>query len=143
MSLPMKHPSSFRDKSGFVYEENDQILRTVNFNFKEDFDFFVRSGLYSDLVEKGLLISHQEQEKKIIDFGTDVYKVLKPQKIPFISYPYEWSTSMLLKAGFLTLEIEKIALDHDMTLKDASAYNIQFIGTKAIFIDSLSSMKSK
>ena len=58
--------------------------------------------------------------------------------IPFISYPYEWSFSQLKDAALLTLEIMRIALGKGMALKDASAYNVQFLGCRPIFIDTLS-----
>jgi hypothetical protein len=65
----------------------------------------------------------------------EAYKVLKPEVIPFISYPYEWSFGMLKDAGLMQLRIQRRALKHGMTLKDASAYNTQFYKGKAIFID--------
>ena len=69
---------------------------------------------------------------------SDAYKTIKPTKISFISYPFEWSFSQLQDAALLTLKIQKIALKHGMTLKDASAYNVQFYKGKPIFIDTLS-----
>ena len=61
--------------------------------------------------------------------------VLKHQTIPFVSYPYEWSFGMLKDAGLLQLELLRAALDEDMILKDASAYNIQWMGSRPMFID--------
>ena len=62
----------------------------------------------------------------------DAYKILQPQRIPFISYPYEWSFSQLKDAALATLEIQLRALDHGMILKDASAYNIQYLAGKPV-----------
>lgn len=67
-----------------------------------------------------------------------MYKILKPEVMPFISYPYEWSFSQLKDAALTTLEIQKKALDFGMTLKDASAYNIQFLRGRPVLIDTLS-----
>jgi ribosomal protein L11 methylase PrmA len=67
-----------------------------------------------------------------------VYKVIEPEKIDFISYPYEWSFSQLKDAALATLELQQTALEHGMTLKDASAYNIQFHKGRPVFIDTLS-----
>jgi len=58
--------------------------------------------------------------------------------VPFISYPYEWSFSQLKAAALATLEIQKRALAFGMSLKDSSAYNIQFVHGKPILIDTLS-----
>lgn len=66
------------------------------------------------------------------------YKILKPERIRFISYPYEWAFNMLKDAALLTLEIQKIALEYGMSLKDASAFNVQFQNGKPVFIDTLS-----
>ena len=94
----------------------------------------MQSGLYKKLVEKKYLISHEETQ----NIFENAYKAIKPQFIDFISYPYEWSFSMLKDAALLTLKIQKLAIEHDMNLKDASAYNIQFKNGKPVFIDTLS-----
>ena len=128
------HSSSFRDSSGNVIIKNNRILRAVNKNFKKNYDLLMNSGLYAELVDKGYLIPHREIKSKHISF----YKIIKPDLIPVVSYPYEWSIDMLHAAARLTLTIEKIALKYNLTLKDASAFNIQFIGVKPVFIDTLS-----
>lgn len=94
------------------------------------------SGLYKSLVSKKYLIEHEEvKSEKPSENG---WKVIKPKKIPFISYPYEWTFSMLKDAALLTLEVEKIAVEHGMSLKDASAFNVQFLEGAPILIDTLS-----
>jgi hypothetical protein len=97
----------------------------------------MNSGLYKTLIDTGLLITHEEVSS---DYArTDrVYKVIKPEVVPFISYPYEWSFSQLKDAALTTLEIQKRALNFGMVLKDSSAYNIQFIKGSPVFIDTLS-----
>lgn len=127
--------ASFRDPSGFVFKEKGKLYRQVNESYKEDYDLLMSSGLFKKLVEKGLLVNHKEVKGALQKPG---YKVIRPDFISFISYPYEWSFSQLKDAALLTLEIQKIALDHGMSLKDASAYNIQFVGGKPVFIDTLS-----
>ena len=131
-------PSSFRDPSGFLFHHDDILYRQVNSSYKEEFDHLIDSGLYDKLVEQNLLISHHEVENSIISSDTNIYKIIQPKKLNFISYPYEWCFSEFKQAALTTLEIQKISLEYGMTLKDASAYNIQFINGKAIFIDSLS-----
>ena len=129
--------SSFRDKSGFVFQTEGVFYRNVDNTYKEQYDFLMQSGLYEALVKKHWLIEHEEVkiEKYISD---TVYKIIRPQQIDFISYPYSWSFSMLKDAALLTLRILKVALEHGMILKDASAYNIQFLGCQPVFIDTLS-----
>ena len=95
------------------------------------------SGLYKALADKHLLITHQEVSITPPERET-AYKILKPAIVPFISYPYEWSFSELKDAALATLEIQMLALEKGMTLKDASVYNIQFLDGKPILIDTLS-----
>jgi hypothetical protein len=100
----------------------------------------MESGLYEELVRSGLLVRHQEMDPD--GAGSEgAYKILKPEHIPFISYPYEWGFSQLKDAALTTLDIQKKALAFGMTLKDASAYNIQFLNGKPVLIDTLSFQK--
>ena len=137
----MKIPSSFKDPDGFVFLHKDRIFRQINKSYKDNYDFLIKSGLYKKLVDLDVLIPHKE-----IDFSsnqTTIYKVIEPQIIPFISYPYEWCFSQLKDAALLTLFIQKTSLEFGMTLKDASSFNIQFLSGKPIFIDTLSFEKYK
>ncbi|MEJ2104276.1 MAG: hypothetical protein P8X47_06825, partial [Ignavibacteriaceae bacterium] len=136
----VKSSSSFRDPSGYIFSRNDEIYRTVTFSYKNNFDFLISSGLYNKLVKDNFLIKHEEIENSKLE-SVSIYKILKPAKINFISYPYEWSFSQLKDAALLTLNIQAIALKHDMSLKDASAFNIQFQNGNPIFIDTLSFVK--
>jgi len=129
--------SSFRDPSGFLFYENDTIYRQINQYYKENYDFLINSGLYKTLVDSEQLIPHEEVNIKPFNPNTS-YKIIKPEKIPFISYPYEWCFSQLKNAALTTLDIQKTAMKYDMTLKDCSSYNIQFHNGKAILIDTLS-----
>jgi hypothetical protein len=129
--------SSFRDPSGFLFEREGILYRQVNNVYRDDYEILLSSNLYEELVGKELLIPHQEVT--ITPQNKDLaYKIIKPDKIPFISYPYEWCFSQLQDAALTTLHIQKIALSRGMTLKDASAYNVQYFKGKPIFIDILS-----
>ena len=123
-------PVLFLKKKGTLY-------RQVNISYKEHFDHFIQSGCYKYLVEKGLLIPHDEINKNFTG-NSNYYTTLKPEKISFISYPYEWSFDMLKDAALLTLQLVKESLRFDMILKDATPYNIQWHNGRLIFIDTLS-----
>jgi ribosomal protein L11 methylase PrmA len=139
MADQLKHPSSFRDPAGHIFTVGDKLYRQVNTAGQADYDLTMSSGLYDQLVKQGLLVAHTEVQQT--GSGTTVYKVIQPERIPFISYPYEWTFSQLKDAALLTLKIQKIAIEHGMILKDASAYNVQFIGRRPVFIDTLSFKK--
>jgi ribosomal protein L11 methylase PrmA len=129
-------PSSFRDPSGFLFRRDGRLFRQVNESYRADYKQLMESGLYRDLSEAGLLIPHEETSEPQMSGGSSL--VIQPEVIPFISYAYEWSFSQLQDAALATLSIEKKALEHGMSLKDASAYNIQFRGCRPVLIDTLS-----
>tara|TARA_R110002110_G_scaffold415719_1_gene654194 strand:+ start:28539 stop:29927 length:1389 start_codon:yes stop_codon:yes gene_type:complete len=132
-----KLKSSFRDPAGFLYRTENNLLRQINQIYKPHYEHLVTSGLYDILAQQSDLIPHSEQDLTLASTN-DAYKVIKPETIPFISYPYEWSAEQLKDAALLTLDIQLSALRNNMSLKDASAYNIQFYRGKPIFIDTLS-----
>ena len=130
-------PSSFRDPSGFLFTQNNRFYRQVNTVYRPHYEALMSSGLYETLVSQGLLVSHQEAERGLA-LTDKAYCVIEPEKIPFISYPYEWSFGQLKDAALATLKILRIAFEHGMVLKDASGFNIQFHRGKPILIDTLS-----
>jgi hypothetical protein len=114
-----------------------RLLRQVNLIHRAAYDQLPRLRLLPMSWERRLLVPHQEVEGAGIA-GPDAYKLLEPQRIPFIAYPYEWSFSQLRDAALATLAIQQRALKRGMSLKDASAYNIQFVDARPILIDTLS-----
>ena len=129
--------SSFRDPSGFLFRQDNAIYRQINHKYASEYSRLLESGLHQKLVDKGLLIPHAEVDVPPSD-PEIAYKVIQPDQVWFISYPYEWAFSQLKDAALATLSIQKRSLDFGMSLKDASAYNIQFHNGKATLIDTLS-----
>jgi len=130
-------PSSFRDPAGRVFRHDGVLYRSIRGPGRPHYDTLKSSGLYKELVAANLLVPHEE-----VSLGSDAPEdgatIIRPEEVPFISYPYEWSFSQLQDAALATLEIEKRALRSGMTLVDASAYNIQFLRGRPILIDTLS-----
>jgi hypothetical protein len=135
--LPDISPSSFRDPAGYVFVDGGVVKRAVTVHGEPDYRRFIGSGLYQRLVKESLLVAHEEKDAAIRR-SPEVATVLVPEQILTISYPYEWCFGQLRDAALLTLRLEKHALEHGMTLKDASAFNVQFRGSQPIFIDTLS-----
>jgi len=127
-----RNTSSFRDPSGYVFMEDNSVKRVINPIYFEQFESLTNSGFYTTLFEKKYLIPHQEISKSNSEI------IIQASKIPFINYPYEWSFLQYKHAALLTLKIQKLCLEHNFTLKDASAFNISFHEGKPIFIDTLS-----
>jgi len=131
------NPASFRDPSGFVFTHEGALYRQVQKSYAEHYDYLIQSGLYENLEKSGLLLSHEEADLTL-SIDDSAYRLLKPEVIPFLSYPYEWSFSQLKDAALLTLRIQKKALEKGMVLKDASVFNIQFLRGKPVLMDTLS-----
>jgi len=132
---PERLGSSFRDPSGFVFIRAGRIYRQVNPAYRAGYERLMGSGLYEELVSAGLLIPHREVS---LEDAPGAYRVLEPEALEFVSYPYEWCFGALRDAALATLAIQKRAFAHDMLLKDASAYNIQFHHGAPVLIDTLS-----
>jgi len=135
--------ASFRDPSGFLFSRDGVLYRQVNRKYEKEYARLMESGLYEKLIKAGLLIAHVEVDQPTMEFdavplGGAGYKVIQPERVPFISYPYEWSFGQLKDAALATLSIQRRALRFGMSLKDASAYNIQFVRGKPTLIDTLS-----
>ena len=129
--------ASFRDPSGFLFTRAGTLYRQVNQYYQADYDLLMKSGLYAALVKAGLLVRHSEATVEPREPAL-AYKVIQPERVQFISYPYEWSFSQYKDAALATLAIQKRALESGMSLKDSSAYNIQFHRGKPVLIDTLS-----
>ena len=132
--------ASFRDPAGFVFRHEGAIYRQINRSYARHFELLMSSGLYDVLTEDGSLVSHDyvDADRFPAASAGEPYKIIRPALVPYVSYPYEWCFSQIKDAALLTLSIQERALEHGLILKDASAYNVQFIGCKPIFIDTLS-----
>src|SRR5512134_2301156 len=88
--------ASFRDPSGFLFSRDGILYRQVNRKYEKEFARLMESGLYDKLVKAGLLIPHVEVDQALA--APDAYKIIQPEHVRFISYPYEWSFGQLKEA---------------------------------------------
>lgn len=141
VSQPVPHRSSFRDSSGYIFESNACLYRAVNRHSRGDIESLFTNGLYQELASQELLVPHQllseQQSRELgLDHGWIALKILN--RLPIISYHCEWTDAQLCAAALLTLDIQKRALSYGFCLKDATSFNVQFLGEKPVFIDILS-----
>jgi hypothetical protein len=127
-------PGSFRDPDSRVFYAGDAVLRALSSEGLDDFQALQQAGLLDDprIVATELLPDGPELPVPLVK-GTA--GVLRHEQIPFVSYPYEWTFSMLKDAALLQLDLLLAALDRDLVLKDSSPYNVQFRGARALFVD--------
>lgn len=132
-------PGSFRDPSGYIFRTNDRVFRIVNERAREAYETVRDSGVLERLAGEGALIAAPEIPRSEWpgEFPGAAY-VLEHPRIPLISYPYEWSFGALKVAALHHLDLQLELLSQGISLSDASAYNVQFLGPKPIFIDTLS-----
>lgn len=131
------HPASFRDPSGYIFIRDGVVYRQINRGGQSDYEQMLTSGLYDALATSGDLVKHEEVDVSLSPDGRGV-RVIRPERIGFISYPYEWSFSQLKDAARLTLRLQKTAIAHGMALKDATPFNVVFSNGRAVWIDTLS-----
>jgi SAM-dependent methyltransferase len=132
-----QHFSSFRDPAGYIFVQNNNLYRKINYSYKQHYDWLMTSGCYDSLVSQNLLIPHQE----VVDIDSDdtsAYKIIRPDLIPLISFPYEWGFETFKNAAIVTLKVMEEALKFNMIIKDASPFNVQLYKGKLVFIDTLS-----
>ena len=133
MTRSLAERASFRDHAGRVEERGGELWRVVDQSFVESFGEVVSSGLYDELRAAKLLVGHGPVLPRS-DGGLE----FAPERVPFISYPYEWTPRQLQHAALLTLDVAARAHARGFCLRDASAHNVQFHRGHPIFIDSLS-----
>ena len=139
MSDAKPEPGSYRDPAGRIFHLDGRVLRTVMPAAADDYEQVRASGLIESLVADGLLLAEKIIDRRELgDVAENASFVLEHPRLSFVSYPYEWPFPALKAAALLQLEIYLRALEHDVTLSDAAAYNVQFQGARPVFIDHLS-----
>lgn len=129
------HPcaGSFRDPAGTVFTDGKDIYRALYATYAEQWQAVEKTGFLKSAAERGLVVAHEETACL-----PGAWKTLKSPLLPFVTYPYEWCFGQLKAAALHTLDMQDEALTHGLVLRDATAYNIQFVGAQPVFIDLLS-----
>src|SRR3954451_708291 len=131
-------PGSFRDPESRVFYAGDSVYRALSKEGLEDFEALRRSSVFERFTGEGKLVGTE-----LVEDGAGMQDllvkrtagVLRHELIPFVSYPYEWTFSMLRDAALLQLDLLLSALDEELVLKDSTPYNVQFRGAQPVFVD--------
>jgi ribosomal protein L11 methylase PrmA len=131
---------SFRDPSGFVFQHQGRIFRALDSAAAALLGDLDAKGHLARWIREGLLVGTRFVTDPALHLelgGTHpgFAAFLEHDRIPHVTYPYEWSTSMLADAGRLTLRLQGELLKLGLALKDATAYNVQFVQGRPVFID--------
>jgi len=133
-SLSGLEPGSFRDPDSRIFTADGRVLRLLSEHGLADWRALSSSGLLEELPVVGTREVEVEVEVPEALHG-GVAAVLEHDRIPFVSYPYEWTFSMLRDAALLQLELLRRAIEKGLILKDSTPYNVQFQGAQPVFID--------
>lgn len=126
---------SFRDRSNRVYSDGTHVFRGIDLDLLEAYETFSNTRFFQDFHDAGKVVATKLLDRRPDEAPRSWAAFLEHEKIPFVSYPYEWSFGMLKDAALLQLELITRALPEGWTHKDASAYNIQWQGSHPVFID--------
>lgn len=130
-------PGSFRDPDSAVFTVDGTVLRGLSGRAADDWERLSGTAFFGRLTEAGQVVRTvvHEGEAPPSPRGRPWARVLEHERIPIVSYPYEWPFAMLREAAALHLEVLSAALDEGVSLKDGTAYNVQFVGSRPVFID--------
>lgn len=131
---------SFRDPASRVYLCGDRVVRAVDAATHETLAELSQSGLLKQLVTEGLLIATRPLEPGSLvpleeDLRAGRRHLYEHPRLPLLSWPYEWTVSMLADAALLTLRVQRRLIEAGYSLKDASAFNVQFVRGMPMLID--------
>ena len=124
-----------------MFELDGEIVRGLSAEGLGDWDALVESGLLVRLTEAGDIVATVPAEREALnvlqalDPDGGWVAALRHERVPFVSYPYEWTFSMLKDAALLQLRVTREALAADLALKDSTPYNVQWQGARPTFID--------
>lgn len=131
---PVADRGSFRDPRSRVYRLGDRILRGLSDRGRADFDALAATTFYKRCQAEGTIVATKLLDGAALD-GEGWAAVLEHEPIPVVSYPYEWPFSMLQTAAILQLELVAGGLDEQISCKDGTPYNVQFVGSTPTFVD--------
>ncbi len=118
-----------------MFIAEDEILRTLDEQGWNDFAAAAKAPFFTQAIRDKKIVGTKIAESVPDGLPQSAVKVLRHDKIPFVSYPYEWPFTMLQDAALLHLELVRSGLDDGIITKDGSSYNVQWNGARPVFID--------
>ena len=131
-------PGSFRDRTARVFYRDGSVYRGLSASAWDEWQSVSDASFFKQAIEGGKVVATTAAVPPSagrVGLSHEWVGVLEHQRIPFITYPYEWCFGMLKQAALLQLQLLETALADGFTLKDATPFNVQWIGPSPIFID--------
>src|SRR5260221_12129396 len=131
---------SFRDPSGYVFSHEGRIFRAVDARCHGVLREFAGTGLLEKFISTRQVVATHFVEEAALSAQLraahpGMENFLEHERLEHLTFPYEWTVSMLADAALLTLELQIELTGQGFALKDATAYNIQFRDGRPVFID--------
>jgi hypothetical protein len=133
VDVPNADPGSFRDPGGRVFVHDGEVYRTLDEHALANWEALAATEFFPREVAAGRIIATDLTHDMEVE--GDWAGILHHERVPIITYPYEWTFSMLREAALLQLDLLLAALSEGMILKDSTPFNIQWRGAKPVFID--------
>ncbi len=131
-----REPGSYRDRNSSVFYRNGEVFRGISATALANWKRLTATRFFADFARRGSIVPTEViSEPNWGDPGQAWAAVFRHDRIPFVSYPYEWTFGMLKDAALLHLDLMLAALEEDFILKDSSPYNVQWHGARPVFID--------
>jgi SAM-dependent methyltransferase len=133
--------ASFRDWDARVFSVDGRVFRGLTPTGLADWKALQASELFRTFTATGELVGTVREDGDALgavrsaDPAGEWVAALEHERVPFVSYPYEWTFSRLKDAALLQLRLTAAALAEDLMVKDASPYNVQWRGARPVFID--------
>ncbi len=137
-AVARRDPGSFRDPSNAVHHVAGRVLRGLDATAAADWSVLRERRFLSEAMTAGRVVRTTEPDDGRALLGEGWAAVLEHEPVPFRSYPYEWTFTMLRDAAVLHLDLLLAAASEDCTMADGTAYNVQWHGTRPVFVDLLS-----
>lgn len=133
MAVDQPDPGSFRDPLSRVYVDGDTVWRGLRAAALADFEAVEASSFFPAAIERGDIVATERADGVTLPGNWGA--TLRHPRLDVISYPYEWPFEMLRDAARLQLRLTREAVAEQLITKDASSYNVQFVGARPVFID--------
>lgn len=119
------------DQVGVVFEYNDKFYRAIKKDAEKDVAELLETELIDELIERNLF-----PKTCVADIDSAEYNlILEHDKIKYVTYPFEWSFSMLKDAAICILEVVEVCNKYGYELHDLHNYNVVFRGSNPLFVD--------
>jgi len=121
------------DNAGEPFLSGDRVLRGIYSSHADSVRRVLRTCEEHDLFRHGIVPTRELTENPHPDLAYEI--VLEHERIPFVTYPHEWSATMFKEAALLHIALYERLEEVGLTIKDWHPLNILFSATRPVFVD--------